>query len=325
MKRKRVFIVAPVFNEKGNIVELLDRIEEAVAPLQHEFPVLLVNDGSDEETTDLLDEMSRTRPRVGVLHLSRNFGHQAGLSAGMQEAMSCGADAVITMDSDLQHPPRMIPELVRLWECGHDVVYTIRNDEVRTGPLKRMTASLFYWCLDLVSERPVPRGAADFRLLDRAPLVALTTLPERTRFLRGLTTWIGYRQVGIHYVPDARFSGTTKFDLKRMVNLAGDGLVSMTTLPLRVVILLGLGVSLVSLVYLVYIIFAHTFTNRTLPGWSSVMVSVLLLGGMTLTVLGVIGLYLAKIFEEVKGRPLYLVRRRSGSLDPDAGPGEGRP
>ena len=312
MKRKRIFIVMPVYNEKDNIAEVLERIEDAVASLQHEFRILFINDGSDEETTRMLEQAAASRSRVGVVHLSRNFGHQAALSAGLQEAMGLEADAVITLDSDLQHPPRLIPDLVRLWETGYEVVYTVRNDAVRTGLLKRATSAIFYKVVELMSERPVPKGAADFRLLDRTALAALVALPERARFIRGLTSWIGFRQVGVHYIPDARFSGKSKYSLKKMIQLAGDGLVSMTTFPLRVVLLIGLFVSLVSLIYLVYIVFAHFISNRAVPGWSSVMVSVLLLGGMTLTVLGVIGLYLAKIFEEVKARPLYFVRDRSG-------------
>lgn len=316
MDMKTLFIVSPVFNEAGNVPVLLDRIGEALAGLSCRVRILLVNDGSDEATTAVLDREVERRPDLGVIHFSRNFGHQAGLTAGMAAACELGADAVVTLDSDLQHPPRLIPDMVRLWEQGYEVIYTVRDDTVRTGFFKRLTAGLFYRGADLMSDAPVPRGAADFRLLARAPLEAMVSLPERTRFLRGLTAWIGFRQVGLHYVPDARYSGRTKYNLSKMFHLAGDGLVSMTTFPLRVVLFLGLFVSAISLAYLVYIVFAHFLTNRTLPGWSSVMVSVLLLGGMTLTVLGVIGLYLAKIFEEVKARPNFLVARRAGNLHP---------
>jgi dolichol-phosphate mannosyltransferase len=163
-----------------------------------------------------------------------------------------------------------------------------------------------------MSETSIHAGAADFRLLGRGALGALVSLPERARFLRGLTSWIGYRQVGIHYVPDARFSGSPKYTLQRMYRLAVDGIVSMSTLPLRVILFFGAWMSGISLIYLVYVVFAHFFTDRTLPGWSSVIVAVLFLGGLNLTVLGVMGLYLGKIYEEVKGRPLFLVRARRG-------------
>lgn len=320
MSPQQIFIVSPVYNEARNVESLVAAIKEATADLPYAFTVLLVDDGSGPETAGILEDIASAERRVRVLRLSRNFGHQAALTAGMKEACDAGADAVICMDSDLQHPPRLIPELVRQWELGYEVVYTVRDDSVRTGLFKRVTASLFYRFVDAISERPVPRGAADFRLLARGPLVSLCDLPERARFLRGLTSWIGFKQIGIHYVPDPRLSGESKYTLSRMFKLAADGIVSMTTLPLRIILFVGLFVSFASMAYLAYVVVAHFMTNRTVPGWSSVIVSVLALGGMTLTVLGVMGLYLAKIYEEVKGRPLYIVHSRFGQ-----GPGEGDP
>lgn len=311
---KRVCIVSPVFNEAKNVISLLAGIRDAIRPLPHAVDVLFVDDGSGPETAEILDGLAREQSDVRVLRLSRNFGHQAALTAGLQEACLAGVDAVICMDSDLQHPPRLIPELIRQWESGYEVVYTIRDDSVRTGVFKRVTALLFYRLIDAMSERPVPRGAADFRLLSRGPLETLCALPERARFLRGLTSWIGFKQIGIHYVPDPRLSGKSKYTLGRMFKLAADGIVSMTTLPLRIILFVGLFVSVISLAYLAYVVVAHFVTNRTVPGWSSVIVSVLALGGMTLTVLGVMGLYLAKIYEEVKGRPLYVVHSRIGQI-----------
>jgi len=307
-----VYIVSPVYNEKQNTEVLVKKIREISQGLEVRIRILLVNDGSDSETTKILENLARNGEDIGVIHLSRNFGHQAALSAGLAEACQLGADAVISMDSDLQHPPRLIPELLAQWKCGYDVVYTVRNDHERTSLFKRVTARLFYSLVDAMSEHPVPPGAADFRLLGRGPLEALVGMPERARFLRGLTSWIGFRQVGIHYVPDARLSGSPKYTLKRMYHFAVDGIVSMTTLPLKISLFVGLFVSFLSLIYLLYVVYAHFLTNRTLPGWSSVIVAVLFLGGMNLTLLGVMGLYLAKVFEEVKGRPLYLVRAREG-------------
>jgi len=322
MTHGKVFIIAPVFNESGNIAELLARLDEVLAGESYEFHIVLVNDGSDDETTALLNGLLAGRTRTTVLHLSRNFGHQAALSAGLEEACRHGADAAISMDSDLQHPPRLLPEFLRFWELGYDVVYSIREDTGRTGFMKRVTSAVFYKVVAFLSEGSVPRGAADFRLLGRGPLEAITALPERTRFLRGLTTWIGFRQVGFHYVPEPRFSGRTKYTLAKMYHLAIDGIVSMTTLPLKAVLGLGLSVSFLAMCYLVYVVIAHFVPKYTVPGWSSVIVSVLLLGGMNLTVLGVLGLYLAKIFDEVKGRPLYLVRERreAGDAARDEGP-----
>jgi polyisoprenyl-phosphate glycosyltransferase len=310
MTSKRICVVLPVFNEEESLMELWRRLRAVFENLDFEFLPIFVDDGSEEPTQLLLDSLAKANSEITVLHFSRNFGHQAALSAGLDEAIAQEADAVITMDSDLQHPPARIPELLSLWQAGYEVVYTIREDKGRTGGFKRITASIFYRVLDAMSDRHIPRGAADFRLLDRVALQALATLPERARFLRGLTNWIGFRQIGLHYEPDPRFAGTPKYDLRRMFRLAMDGVVSMTTFPLRVVLLLGLLVSGVSLLYLAYIVLAHFISNRAVPGWSSVMVSVLFLGGMNLTVLGVIGIYLAKVFDEVKARPQYLIRTR---------------
>jgi polyisoprenyl-phosphate glycosyltransferase len=309
----RVAIVSPVYNESENLRELLTRLDEVCTGLPYTFELWLINDGSNEETTALLDALAAQRRDLVVLHLSRNFGHQAALSAGLEEAYRSGVDGALMLDSDLQHPPSLIPELLSQWRAGYDVVYTIRDDQVRTSAFKRITARLFYRLIGWVSETTITPGSADFRLLDRRALEALISLPERGRFLRGLTSWIGFRQVGVHYVPQARFAGGSKYDLKRMYRLGIDGLVSMTTLPLRAILAVGLCISLLSLTYLVYVIGAHFLTNRTIPGWSSVIVAVLLLGGINLTVLGVMGLYMAKIYDEVKGRPLFLVRARVGA------------
>ncbi len=307
--QRRVVIVIPVYNEKESIGALLEAIEEAVRGLPHRISILLVDDGSDDETARLLDEAARAAPRVGVIHLARNFGHQAALTAGLDLACESGADAAICMDADLQHPPRLLPELIRQWDAGYDVVYTIRDD-ARTSLFKRATSGLFYRLIGAMSEQPTPRGAADFRLLGRPALGALTSLRERARFLRGLSSWIGFRQIAIHYAPDPRFAGESKYTIAKMYRLALDGLVSTTTLPLRTALLLGLAVSAVSVSYLAYVVIAYFLTNRAIQGWSSVIVAVLLLGSMNLTVLGVMGLYLSRIFDEVKARPIYLVRDR---------------
>lgn len=314
VERLRVAIVSPVYNEAENVVELLTQIDRACAGLPYSFELLLINDGSNTVTTSLLNDLAAQRGDLAVLHLSRNFGHQAALSAGLDDAYRSGVDSVVMLDSDLQHPPRLIPELLAQWRSGYDVVYTIRDDRVRTALFKRITAQLFYRLIAWVSDTTIHPGTADFRLLDRRALAALTSLPERGRFLRGLTSWIGFRQVGLHYVPEARFAGTSKYDLKRMFKLSVDGIVSMTTLPLRAILTFGLCVSLLSLTYLVYVVAAHFLTNRTIPGWSSVIVAVLLLGGINLTVLGVMGLYMAKIYDEVKARPLFVVRERVGAV-----------
>lgn len=314
MKAKRMLVVCPVYNEAGNIQELLRQIDQAVSGLPYRFTVLFVNDGSDAETRSVLALATARRRDVAVIHLSRNFGHQAALTAGLEEALQMGAAAAICMDADLQHPPRLIPELIARWESGFDVVYTVRDDHAKTGWAKRMSSSLFYRIFSWLSETDLAPGAADFRLLSRPALEALVSLPEKSRFLRGLTSWIGFEQVAVHYQPEARFSGRSKYTIARMWRLALDGILSMSTVPLRAILVAGICLSLVSLTYLVYVLGAHFLTDRTIPGWSSVIVAVLLLGGMNLTVLGIMGLYIAKIYDEVKGRPRFLVQAREGDL-----------
>jgi dolichol-phosphate mannosyltransferase len=316
--RKHVVVVSPVYNERESVAALVAGIHQATASLPQRFSIVLVDDGSDEATARELDDAARAVADVTVVHLARNFGHQAALTAGLDVAAAGGADAAICMDSDLQHPPQLIPELVREWEAGYDVVYTIRDDAETTSAFKVLTASLFYRLLSTMSEQPTVAGAADFRLLGRPALEALTSLRERARFLRGLTSWIGFRQIAIHYTPEPRRAGESKFTLRKMVRLALDGLVSTTTLPLRLALLLGVALSAISVAYLAYVVAAYFFTNRAIHGWSSVIVAVLLLGSMNLTVLGVMGVYLARIFDEVKARPIYIVRERVGG-DRDEG------
>ncbi len=315
---KHVVIVSPAYNERESIPELLSQIDQVVAGLNYRFSVLLVDDGSDEDAAALLDEAVRDRPGRAVIHLARNFGQQAALTAGLDEARRQGADAVICMDSDLQHPPRLLPELLARWEAGYDVVYGVREDAPHVGWFKRLASRAFYALIGVLADHGAALpGTADFRLLARPALEALTSLRERGRFLRGLTVWIGFRQVGVRYRPDPRFAGESKFTLRKMLRLALDGLVATTTRPLRAVLLLGMAVSLVALTYTAYVVLAYFLLKRAVPGWSSVMVAVMVLGSMNLCVLGVIGLYLARIFEEVKGRPIYIVRGAVGGARDD--------
>jgi len=305
---KTVTIVAPVYNEQESVERFVLAVEEVTRALPYDVQLLLINDGSDMPTTAVLNALAQ-RDRVGVLHLSRNFGHQAALTAGLDHV---DADACVCMDADLQHPPTLLPDMLALWEQGYEVVHTIRQQTHSESWFKRMASRLFYAAINRVSEHPIHPGGADFRLLDRKALAALTSLPERSRFLRGLSVWIGFRQVALHYQPAPRFAGKSKYTLSKMFALALDGATSTTTLPLRAVLGLGVAVSSVAMAYLIYVIGAWFLTNRAIVGWSSVIVSVLLLGGLQLIVLGMMGLYLAKVFDEVKGRPVYLVRDSRG-------------
>jgi glycosyltransferase involved in cell wall biosynthesis len=309
---RKLSIVAPVYNEGELIARFLEELTAVLRTLPHEFEIIAVDDGSSDETPRILDELCGRFSELGVIHLSRNFGHQAALTAGLDAATG---DAVIMMDSDLEHPPSLIPEMVARWEEGFDVVYAVR-DRVRTHSLlKRSTSRMFYKAMNLVSDIPIPENAADFRLMSRAAADELRALRERTRFLRGLSSWIGFRQIGITYQPVIRRVGPTKYTLRRMLNLGADGLLSMSTMPLRVGLVSGFVMSLVSLLYIIYIVISWFIDKSTVVlGWPSLIVAILFLGGLQLTVMGLIGIYVANIYAEVKRRPLYIVRSKEGRV-----------
>ncbi|HZI76262.1 MAG TPA: glycosyltransferase family 2 protein, partial [Gemmatimonadales bacterium] len=287
----KVSVVLPVLNEEENIVVLVRDLSDLFAKLPYELEVIIVNDGSGAPTTAALQRLCQQYPQVGVLHLSRNFGHQAALSAGLDEA---GGDAVIVMDSDLQHPVAVIPELIGRWENGADIVFTVRSDAPTLPPLKRMTSRLFYRVINGLSEGVITPGAADFRLMNRPAVDALREMPERTRFLRGLSAWIGFRQDFVPFVPAARRSGQSKYDFAYMLRFALDGIISMSTAPLKLALLTGTLLSGISFVYLVYVVWAYYYTNRSIIGWSSLIVAMLFLGGLQINLIGVLGLYIGK-------------------------------
>lgn len=311
--KPHIAIVIPAFNEEHNITALLAGIRRVIATQEVTLTTIFVNDGSTDGTTTLLNQLATSDTGVIALHLSRNFGHQAALSAGLDEAHRLNVEAVITMDADLQHPPAVIPELIALWQQGFHVVYTIRDDDGNASWFKRTTSRMFYRLTRILTDTPIPQGAADFRLMDKAPLNVLLDLPERARVLRSLTAWMGFRQVGIHYTPAPRLNGTSRYSFQKMCGLALDALISSSARPLKFVVLFGLTLSLAAGVYMLWIIYAHLFTERTLPGWTSAMAATLLLGGVNLSVIGVVGIYVAKVFEEVKRRPLYVLQERIGS------------
>jgi glycosyltransferase involved in cell wall biosynthesis len=310
LAQKKIVVVTPVFNEEENILLFFDELLRVLNTLPYAREVIAVDDGSARKTAEILDGLCDRHPEIGVLHLTRNFGHQAALTAGLDHAEG---DAVILMDSDLEHPPALIPAMVEAWEGGADIVYAVREEAPEWSVFKRASSQLFYKMLNLFSEIPVPERAADFRLLSRDAADAMRSLRERTRFLRGLSTWIGYQQTAISYKPGRRSHGRSKFDLRKMVNLGADGLISMSSIPLRLSLFLGMAISIGSLAFMIYT-FVRFFTHHTVPGWSSLIVTVLFLGGIQLNVLGLIGLYIANIYSEVKQRPLYLVRRRRGRV-----------
>jgi dolichol-phosphate mannosyltransferase len=298
-------VVVPVFNEMENVSALLDRLLPALAAVGLTFEVLFVDDGSRDQTAAVIERTASVNSAVRLLRLSRNFGHQAALVAGMEHARG---QAVVSMDGDLQHPPELIATLIEHWRAGADVVQTVRRETADAGVFKRATSRGFYRLLSAVSRIRVTAGAADFRLLSREALTAFLSCRERRRFNRGLVQWIGFPYVEVPYDAAPRHAGRTKYSLRAMCRLAGDAIFSFSTLPLRIAGLAGALVSLAAAAYLLFVLWARLFTNWVTPGWTSTQATVLVLGGMQLVVLWIIGEYIGRLYEEAKERPIYLVR-----------------
>ena len=296
-------VVAPIHNERDSIEELVRRLTAALAPLD-DYEIVLVDDGSTDDSWTRMLEQAAGDPHVNLLRLSRNFGHQAALTAGIEATRG---DAVVLIDADLQDPPEVIPELVARWRGGYDVVYGVRTDRDGETWFKRSTASVFYRLLRSMTRVDMPADAGDFRLLSRRAVDALERMPERTRYLRGMTSWVGFRQTGVPYQRDARRSGETKYPTRRMIRFAVDAITSFSTTPIRVVTALGLAAVALCVPVVAWAVYIKFFTDEAVAGWTSVLIIVLLLGGMQLVAIGVIGQYISRIFEETKQRPLYLV------------------
>ncbi len=300
---KKVCIIIPVFNEASNIVPLVAAVKNEFSQLDYDHCFLFVDDGSNDTTLSTIEQVAASDHSIQFISLSKNCGHQAALKAGIDHA---DADCTISMDGDLQHPPALIATLLNKWEAGYEVVYTIRKDQQDLSVIKRKTSAVFYWLLGLISDIELEKGSADFRLLDRKVVKQLKQLKESDIFLRGLVKWIGFKQVAVDYEPLQRLSGQSKYSYKKMMLLALQGITSFSTKPLYVAIYIGLFFSLASLLYIPFAIYNY-WIGHTVSGWASLIVTVTFLGGLQLMILGIIGLYLGKLFMQSKGRPMYIV------------------
>lgn len=301
--------VIPVLNERETLPELYRRLTAVMAQLDGPAEIVFVDDGSTDGSFAVVEELHMRDPRVRAVRLSRNFGHQVALTAGIDHA---NGNAVILMDADLQDPPEVVLEMARRWREGYDVVYAVRDSREGESRLKLATAKWFYRALARMSATPLAVDAGDFRLVDRRAIDAVMSMREHARYLRGMFAWVGYDQTGVHYSRSPRYAGRTKFPLRRMLAFATDGIISFSAAPLRVVLALGFLVSAASILgALVAVVFWLTGAYLV-PGWASIAVGIGFIGGIQLTVLGVMGQYIARIYEEVKQRPLYLVSDRIG-------------
>lgn len=302
-----VDIVLPVFNEE----EVLDSFHETLVCTldqlrdRYRFGVCYVLDRSSDDSIGVLTRLAERDPRVTVLHLSTRFGHQMSLVAGLDQSR---ADAVIMMDCDLQHPPAVIPELLAAFEQGYDIVHAVREYGRETGPLKRWTSRLFYRLQNALSPVEMQPGAADFRLISRkVARLFQTSIRERSQFLRGLFQWVGFRSTSVTFVSPSRAKGTTKYDVKRLITFSVTGIMSFSKIPLRAATIVGFVISTLSLAYGVWLIGRFFIAGHMPPGYTSLIVMMLFLGGLQLTVLGILGEYLGSVFDEVKQRPLYII------------------
>ncbi len=315
----RLSIVVPLFNEQENVDPFLERVEGVLrglrAPESESYEIICVDDGSSDGTLEKLLAHRRGNPAIRVISLSRNFGKDIAVTAGLEYA---GGAAVIVIDADLQDPPELIPDLVAKWREGHDVVYAMRGSRASDSFAKRLTASWFYRIHNRLAEIDIPYNTGDFRLMDRRVIRALRRLPERNRFLKGLFSWVGFRQTGITYERQVRAHGTSKWRYWSLWNFALDGITSSTTLPLRIWTYVGTAVAISAFVYAGFLFFDVLVNGVDVPGYASLMVVLLLLGGINMLTLGILGEYLGRIYTEVKARPLYLIRERHG-FEPNGG------
>ena len=300
-------VVVPAYNEVQSLPLLLERLKSVLAPLVR-YEIVIVDDGSRDGTVEYLRRTNADHPEVRYLSFSRNFGHQNALRAGLVETRG---DCVVTMDADLQHPPEVLGELLARWCEGADVVYTVRRDD-NASWFKRKSSALYYRVLSALSDDPPVPGSADFRLLDRRVVDVFVELKEHTMFMRGLVPWVGFRQAEVPYTEDSRRTGVTKYSVFRMMRFAVEGVTATSIRPLIIASMFGMFLAFTALVYAGYAIYVRVATGTTVPGWTSTVVVTALIGGTQLIFLGVLGAYVGQILREVRGRPPYLVRERSG-------------
>jgi glycosyltransferase involved in cell wall biosynthesis len=311
-QRPTFSLVVPIWNEEMVIPELYRRVVETMTQADGTWELICVNDGSQDRSLSLLLELHERDPRVKVLDFSRNFGHQIAITAGADFAEG---DAVIVMDADLQDPPAVILQMIEKWRAGYEVVYAVRTQRQGETWFKLVTARLFYRILQQVADVNIPLDAGDFRLMDRRVVLAMRQLREKHRFMRGLSSWVGFKQTPVEYERAERFAGETKYPLRKMLRLANTAITSFSYLPLRLATYFGFVLAGVSLVGIILTIILRLAGNHFFEGQATTLVSVLLLGGIQLIVLGIIGEYLGRIYDEVKNRPLYIVSRAYGFIE----------
>ena len=303
---KKISIVIPMYYEEQVAEECYKRVTGVLKNIkEYDYEILFVNDGSKDRTLEILEKIAKENDKVKIISFSRNFGHQAAVTAGLKYVTG---DAVVIMDADLQDPPELIPDMLKHWEEGYEVIYGKRKTRDGESAFKLFTAKAFYTTLNKLSDVEIPKDTGDFRLVDRKVVDVINSLPEHNKFLRGLFSWVGFKQYAYEYERKERFAGKTKYPLKKMLKLAQDGILSFSTKPLKIVGGLGILSVIISIAILLYSILSFAFSwNNLTPGWTSLMCTMTFLGGVILISLWMIGEYIARIYDETKQRPQYIV------------------
>jgi dolichol-phosphate mannosyltransferase len=301
---KLVSIVLPAFNESENIAKVCTEIDTIFKKLAYSYEIILVADGCTDNTMAVIEELIPENKHIFFIEFSRNFGHQLALKAGLDHA---AGDCVISMDCDLQHPPELLPELLRKWEEGFEIVYTIRLEDKNLPLAKRVSSNLFYKTLNSLSDVELESGSADFRLLDKKVISIIRNFHENEPFLRGLFKWIGFKQTSVEYNPQSRHLGVSKYSVKKMIKFALQGVTSFSIKPLYAATYIGFSLSILSILYIPYVLYA-LLSGKEVSGWASIIITIVFFGGLQLIILGIIGIYIGKMFMQVKNRPNYIIR-----------------
>lgn len=312
MSTQLVSVVVPCFNEVEVIAETIKRLNQFCDEVTNlNVELIFVDDGSRDKTRAMLEEATKSHSRINLICLARNFGHQIAITAGIDAAQG---DAVIVIDADLQDPPEVMHAMIKKWREGFDVVYGVRVDRPGESFFKLTTAKAFYRFLNWISDIPIPMDTGDFRLMSRPVVDVLCSMPERDRFVRGMVSWVGFKQTALPYKREARFAGDSKYPLKKMISFATDGILSFSIKPLRLSVSLGMACAGIAFLGILYALVLRLFTNIWVEGWTALMIAVLFIGGVQLISVGILGEYIGRIYNEVKRRPLYVVDQVVGDI-----------
>ena len=303
---KKISVVVPMYYEEEVAKECYTRLKNVLEKIEnYNYEIIFINDGSKDKTLEILKEIAKENKNVKIISFSRNFGHQCAVTAGLRYVTG---DAIVIIDADLQDPPELIPEMIKLWEEGNEVIYGKRKSREGESRFKLLTASMFYKTLNALSDVEIPKDTGDFRLVDRKVVEVINSLPEHNKFLRGLFSWVGFKQKAYEYERKERYAGKTKYPLKKMLKLAQDGIFSFSIKPLKIVGAMGILSVLISIILFVYAVLSYAFNwNNLVPGWTSLMVTITFIGGMILISLWMIGEYIGRIYDETKRRPEYII------------------